>query len=515
MTYADAKRIFDEALGYDDAASWPEPENLVTRHDVVDQYPIDALPDGIRQAVQEVQRFVQCPVAIVANVAIAAISIIGQSLVDVRRAITLSSPSGLYFLTIAESGERKSSCDNYFIKPIRDWEKQQYLDAQPAIQRYEAAMRVWNAKIKGMQGAIERAARTGKPCEEKERELVELQQQQPQAPRIQRLIYSDTTPEALAFNLASKWPSGGVMSSEAGIVFGGAGMSKDSVMRNLALLNTLWDGAPTNVDRKTSESFVVRGVRLSMGLAVQPDTVRRFFEDTKGMARGTGFAARFLVAWPPSTQGTRLYREAPAHWPTLFAYHIRLNELLEMPTQLDETGAISVVTLDFSPEAKTAWIKFHDDVEVELKAGGDMEETRDVASKAADNAARMAALFHLYAYGTQGTISLTHMEAAAAIVGWHLYEARRFLGVVALSRQASNAVMMDTWLIKHFKEAKAAFISIRDLQRLCPNALRKRPILDAALGELIGVNRIRLRENGKQQVVEVNPALLKETNGAA
>jgi hypothetical protein len=33
-----------------------------------------------------------------------------------------------------------------------------------------------------------------------------------------------------------------------------------------------------------------------LGLAVQPETVRAFFEDSRGLARGTGFAARFLIA---------------------------------------------------------------------------------------------------------------------------------------------------------------------------------------------------------------------------
>ncbi|WP_143032874.1 DUF3987 domain-containing protein, partial [Nitrosomonas eutropha] len=56
------------------------------------------------------------------------------------------------------------------------------------------------------------------------------------------LIYADATPEALANGLAKRWPSSGVVSAEAGIVFGSHGMGKDSVMRNLAMLNQLWDG---------------------------------------------------------------------------------------------------------------------------------------------------------------------------------------------------------------------------------------------------------------------------------
>ena len=104
---------------------------------------------------------------------------------------------------------------------------------------------------------------------------------------------ADATPEALGWSLANGWPSAGVMSSEAGIVFGGHGMSPDSVMRNLSLMNVLWDGATHRVERRSAEPYTLAGVRLTMGLAAQPETVRQFMEGAKGLARGNGFAARF------------------------------------------------------------------------------------------------------------------------------------------------------------------------------------------------------------------------------
>ena len=47
--------------------------------------------------------------------------------------------------------------------------------------------------------------------------------------------------EALAHALATGWPSGGVLSAEAGAVFGAHGMGQHTILRNLALLNVLWD----------------------------------------------------------------------------------------------------------------------------------------------------------------------------------------------------------------------------------------------------------------------------------
>ena len=47
----------------------------------------------------------------------------------------------------------------------------------------------------------------------------------PQALRVPRLLYADATPEALAYALANGWPSGGVLSAEAGAVFGAHSMT--------------------------------------------------------------------------------------------------------------------------------------------------------------------------------------------------------------------------------------------------------------------------------------------------
>ncbi|WP_233418505.1 DUF3987 domain-containing protein, partial [Ferrovum myxofaciens] len=51
--------------------------------------------------------------------------------------------------------------------------------------------------------------------------------------------------------------------------------------------------------------------------------------------------------------------------------------------------------VDLSDEAKALWIKFHDTIETELASKGTLFDVRDVASKVADNAARLAVIFHV------------------------------------------------------------------------------------------------------------------------
>ena len=488
------------------AKEWPEPQPLIA-DDTLPAYPMGALPPGIGAAIAEVVAFVQSPPVLAACSALSALSLAGQGLADVQRAEGLTGPVSLYLLAIADSGERKTTCDRHFLDGLRDWDRDQDERMRPDAAKNRAALASWEQRRDGIKARIKEAAKQGKPTANDESELAQVEADRPALLRVPRLIHADTTPEALAWNLANGWQSGGVMSSEAGIVFGGHGMQSDSVMRNLSLLNALWDGVAHRVDRRQADSFVLSGARLTMGLAAQPETVRQFLDKTKGLARGNGFAARFLIAAPVSTQGTRLFKSVASRNATA-AFVARLRALLDMPTPTDDRGALTPPTLTLDAAAFEVWRAFHDDTEREQRAGGDMAQVRDLASKAADNAARLAALFHLYEHGPAGRIGADSMQAAATIVGWHLYQARAFFDDVAAPREVTNARRLDGWLIDRCRIKGITEIARRDVQNGGPNPVRKGIELENALRELIEAGRVRLIERGRKELIAVNPVLL-------
>ena len=417
--------------------------------------------------------------------------------------------SGLFLLTIADSGERKSTCDGFFTKPIREYEEAQAEAAKPVLKDHQAACAAWEAKHGCIKEKIRQLAKEGKATASMESALRELEHDKPEAPRIPRLLYSDVTPEALAYGLAKQWPAGGVVSAEAGIVFGSHGMGKDSMMRNLALLNQLWDGTSLTIDRRSTESFTVRGARLTVALQVQEPTLREFFNRSGALARGTGFLARFMVAWPESTQGFRPFTEAPPYWPHLSAFHQRICAILNQDAPIDEDGALTPVMLPLSTEAKAAWVEFHDAIEGELVSGGELYDVRDVASKSADNAVRLAALFHMFECGG-GAIGAESFEGASRIAAWHLNEARRFFGELALPVELAHAGRLDSWLIEYCKRERTDLVPIAKLQQCGPGVLRSKASIEAALRELEEAGRARSVKDGKRKMIAVNPALLKE-----
>jgi putative DNA primase/helicase len=230
------------------------------------------------------------------------------------------------------------------------------------------------------------------------------------------------------------------------------------------------------------------------------------------MKDSMGFLARFLVSWPESTQGTRKFTEAPAQWPHLAAFNGRLAAILDRPAPIDEDGALTPAMQTMAPDAKAAWVAFHDAIEAELLPGGELQDVRDVASKTADNAARLAALFHIFT-GTVGPIGIEAMESGARIAAWHLTEARRFLCELAMPADLANPARLESFLLAYCKRECTDSVPTRHIQQFGPGGLRDKATCHDAISELAELGRARLVTDGRKKLVQINPALL--AGGAA
>jgi putative DNA primase/helicase len=488
---------------------WPEPEPLTEPLDA-QPYPDEALPPILRDAVRQAQAFVQAPMALVACSALSTLSLAAQGLANVRRDHQLVGPISLYLLAVADSGERKTTCDAIFSTVLRDWETGQRQEMATAVAKFEAATVVFEAKKAGIVEAIKHKRRRSLDTTREEQELEALVGEVPVAPLVPRLLYADATPEALAHALANGWPSGGVLSAEAGSILGAHSMGQDTILRNLALLNVLWDGGEMAIDRRSKPSFVLRGRRLTFGLMLQPEALRGFLDRAGTLPRGTGFIARFLVAWPQSTQGTRAYRPAPEAMPQVALFGARIRELLAHVLPTEANGSLTPAVLDLSPQARAGWIRLHDDIECELGARGQWRGVRDVAAKAAENAARMAALFHVLEHGPTGTITYAEIQAAERIVRWHLNEARRLLADMDTPSSLASAIRLDAWLHTEAQANNTDRVPTKRIYQYGPNSVRDSSDLRAALAILAERGRARMELNGRRRVVAINPALLDE-----
>jgi hypothetical protein len=463
-------------------------------------YPINALPALLQKAVSTYQQYGQQPLAMVACGALANLSLACQSMANVARDRYLVSPVSLYFMLVAASGERKTACDGAFSKPCRQWEAKIREQREPKIQTALILHQAWQMERDGLLNQIKRSMNTGIDSDFYKDLLERLVHLEPEIPLHPTLYFEDATQEALAIHLANGWPSASLWSDEAGIVLGSHSMQSNPT-RFVALLNRLWDGKSLSAHRKTTQSFVIKNRRLTLNLMMQPLLLQQMSAQTTGINRQSGFLARCLMAYPTSSMGKRFYQEPPDSLECLDNYGQRITECLKQSERLTHAGCIQLPTLCMDTAAKQVWTQFFNGIESGLSSQGQWSGIKDFASKAAENVARLAALFHLFEGKTQD-IGAENMEQAIAIINWHLQETRRLLAPATSTGVSTDATKLTQWLISKGYEQ----ISLRDIQRLSP--LRDKQSRDEAIDLLVEHQMVKLTKIDGKSVLEINPHLL-------
>jgi len=506
---------------------WPEPADITSPADA-EPYPVNVFPDVARLAIREYAAFGRQPAPLVASSALGQMALAAQGLADVARNEHLVSPCSLYLLAVAESGERKSAADKQFGRAIRAWVRREREERAPEFRRSQAMAKDHKSRMAGIESKIKNLS--GKDDDESIKELerlrerlVELEQNPIVAKPIPAPNHEDVNPASLAFAVGNGWPSSGLFSDEAGAVIGSQGLGDENATSLLSLLNILWDARDFLPTRKAAAVAEIRGRRFSAFLMLQPDLLPRLID--KG-ARNIGFLARFLISHPHSTMGSRLYAEPPATWTALDAFDTQITTLLNLELPIDHGGEDHGALMRLAPPvmqldqaAKRAWIDFHDAIERELGQFGEFSSVRDIASKTAENAVRIAGVFKLFDQGRVGRlIERGYLEAGTAVAAWHLNEARRLFLEIDAPAEILDARELSEWLTTKARELatrddepildREGTISLRDISKFGPNRVRETVRRDDAIDLLSEANHLRRIDAGKQKRVQVNPKLL-------
>jgi putative DNA primase/helicase len=506
---------------------WPEPSDITSPADEA-VYPADAFPAVARDAISEYARYGRQPIPLVASSALGQMALACQGLADVARNDELRSPCSLYLLAIAESGERKSASDKQFSRAIREWVTRERETRAPEFRRSIAMAKDHKARIAGVESRIKTVSAKDdddarRELEQLQNRLIELEQNPIVAKPLPAPTHEDVNPASLAYAVANGWPSSGLYSDEAGSVIGSQGLGEESATSLLSLMNILWDGRAFAPTRKAAAATELRGRRFSCFLMLQPDLLPKLID--KG-GRSIGFLARFLICHPTSTMGSRLYVDPPTDRSALNAFDRQIAALLSLELPIDcsgeDRGALMRLTppvMTLAPDAKRRWIAFHDGVERELCQFGEFSGVRDVASKAAENAVRIAGVFQLFDQARVGaTLELPYLDAGVSVAAWHLNEAKRLFLDIDAPSEILDARELSTWLVGKARTLKTrdgelimdaeGMLSLRDISKLGPNRVRDSVHRDDALDILVEANHVRRCDIGKQKRIQVNPKLL-------
>ena len=202
--------------------------------------------------------------------------------------------------------------------------------------------------------------------------------------------------------------------------------------------------------------------------------------------------------------------------PALEQFRAQIASLLQMPATQDEFGRLNTHYIEFDEEAHNTWVMFYD--EVEEKIGGDQEYStiKDVASKAAENAARIACCLHVFTKPGISLISRSIMAAACSLMRWYLDEAVRFGQDAQVTEELNNAELLEGWLVEHFKQARWAKqawdMRVNMIRQKGPNALRGGKRIDDALELLRDHGRVRIIQlsGSKSKQVLIAPKVIEE-----
>lgn len=460
-------------------------------------YPIDALPTTLRESVITYQNYGQQPLSLIACSALANISLACQTLANVARDNYLISPISLYFIVVANSGERKTAADNVFSRAIRAWEEKVRQERLPKIKLALTQHKAWEMQKKGLLAQIKHSMVNGVDTDFFSNLLERLTLLEPTIPLLPTLYFQDTTQEALALHLATGWASAALWSDEAASILGNHSMQANP-MRFVALLNSLWDGKNFIAHRKTSQSFNIQDRRLTLNLMMQPILLQQMLGKSANINRHSGFLARCLLAYPISTMGQRFYQEPPKTLDCLIKYESCIMDCLNQSQHLTISGCKDLPILQMSTRAKQQWTSFFNNIELGLKPNGQWSGIKDFASKASENIIRLAALLHLFA-GKEGNISTENIEQAIYIIHWHLQETRRLLASQTQNKELIDATKLLEWLLLK----GTAQITIRTIQRL--SHLRDKLRLENALTILTEHNYIKIIKDGNSSIIALNP----------
>ncbi len=353
------------------------------------EFPLAAL-GALRPAADAICALTQAPAALCAQSVLAAVSLAACPHYDVLLPTGQPKPVALLCISVAASGERKSSVDALATAPIRARE------AELAALDHEARRQFWadHGAWKIATEIVKRqASKQGRAAIKQA--LLEIGPE-PNPPPLPMLLIADPTPEAIALTLADGRPFAGLFSDEGAALIGGHAFADESRMRTGALINSLWDGSPIRRLRVLSGHRYAPGRRLAGHLMMQEIVADRLLGDE--MLANMGTLARLLVVAPDSSAGTRLWREPdPQARITLRDYNERVVALLRKTPRIGDAGALDPLPLSLSPKARQVMIAFHDAVERQLAPAGTLAAIRAFSAKGVEHACRLAATMSAFA----------------------------------------------------------------------------------------------------------------------
>jgi hypothetical protein len=439
----------------------------------IPEFPVDALPKSIADAVYALSEATQTDPAMAGTSALSALAACtgGHAVIEVRRG--WREPLSLYCATVASPGERKSAVQRFLVKPLLDVEED--LTLKGFAERCEAEAR----KQVAVKTAEEQRAIAAKAKPEKRDEAMADAIGASQAakeitvPPIPRLVADDVTPEAAASLLAENGGRLAIISAEGGLFDIIAG--RYSKLPNMDLWLKGHAGDPVKVDRKGREPEYIRSPAITLGLMIQPEVLSAIAAHRQ--FRGRGLLARILYAFPTTMVGYRNVETEPVSQDIEDGYHALVSGLARQ--MVEWSGDPAVLTL--TPDAHEAITAIAKTVEHTLADDGELAHLADWGAKYVGAIARIAGIIHLAGNSPRTSVSADTISAAAEIGAYFKACAINAFAEMGTDEGTADAI----YLWERIERLGFDEVSERDLHVACKHRFKKKADLLPAVERLV------------------------------
>ncbi|CUI17980.1 hypothetical protein PNK_2384 [Candidatus Protochlamydia naegleriophila] len=457
-----------DLLKYLEISNSPEIEPIpLNRHLASFQpFPVDALGATLEEAVKVAMKIIQAPDAICAQSFLSAANLAVMPHRDVLidgRIIPLSE----FFVTIAETGDRKTGIDRVALKPIVEWEKMHYASFRAECIQYENEMKIWEKQRKDKIEKINDSS-----CLQDELRKLGIPKQPPLEPVF---LCGEPTLEGITKLFQKGQPALGLFSDEGGKFLGGFSMGKENILKTAAGLSSLWDGSSIDRVRSGDGSSKLFGRRLALHLMIQPVLLPTLINSD--LLLGQGLISRLLISFPETLAGTRLYREENIYeQPEIIKFYDKMNSILDRKLPVGEPpypqNELNPPLLRLTLEAKHAWIDFHNSVESKLGKGQDYRFIKGFACKAAEHALRLGATLQLLEDIESQYLTESYLKKGIRLTEFYLNEALRICGYAYDNPELRQAHELLEWLLNKLAEGHERHVPLSFVVQYGPPALR-------------------------------------------
>lgn len=411
-------------------------------------YPTQALPPILETYVRHLCLFVQVPSELAGPLVVAAASVGVQGLVDVQSPFGGTIPTSLFFLVTPRSGDRVTHVMRKVNAPFLAFEEG---DLGP------------EAAIKAERGFVPHQMLVGQATEQG---IIDLQ-------------------VAGANSIYAALDEGDTFFKSL----------------NIPAWCKRWDGDVVRHNTRTAGAILLRGKRAGMSVSVQEQVFKKIMQRHGDQLLASGFLPRTLFAMPPSLQGSRDSYAISAGFPVQEQeFPRRLRGLLSQYAEMQGAGGRERSVMQLTPDACDHFWRFERNVEMQLGPHGEVSDIPAFAAKAIENVLRLAAVFEYFESGDL-QVTFKSVDAAIAVVLWHLQEAKRAFGEVPPEILAGHhANILYDWLMR------MAPYGIRqsDVLRSGPEVVRKKCHLEPALQHLQCRGLISVARKGGSTMISLH-----------